>query len=40
MSTDLQMFVLPGEARMVNRLSYYLPNEAEILEIVNQYFNP
>lgn len=25
---------------MVNRLSYYLPNEAEILEIVNEYFNP
>ena len=40
MSTDLKMFVLPGEARMVNRLSYYLPNEAEILEIVNEYFNP
>lgn len=40
METDLQMFVLPGEARYVNSLSYYLPNEEEILEIVNQYFNP
>ena len=40
MSTNLNMFVLPGHAQMVNRLSYYLPDEAEILTIVNEYFNP
>lgn len=40
MENDLQMFVLPGYAQYVNKLSYYLPNEQEILEIVNQYFNP
>lgn len=40
MSTDLNMFVLPGHAQMVNRLSYYLPDEEETLAIVNEYFNP
>lgn len=46
MSTNLHMFTLPGVAEMVKpegsyqRLSYYLPYEDEILEIVNQYFNP
>lgn len=40
MSTSLNMFILPGAAQYVSGLSYYLPNEAEILEIVNAYFNP
>ena len=40
MSTSLNMFVLPGAAQYVSGLSYYLPNETEILEIVNEYFNP
>ena len=40
MSTSLNMFVLPGAPQYVSGLSYYLPNEAEILEIVNTYFNP
>lgn len=40
MSTNLNMFVLPGHGQYVNRLSYYLPNETEILSIVNEYFNP
>jgi len=40
METNLNMFVLPGAAQYVNRLSYYLPNETEILTIVNEYFNP
>ena len=40
------MFTLPGVAEMVKpegstqRLSYYLPYEDKILEIVNEYFNP
>ena len=34
------MFILPGAAQYVSGLSYYLPNETEILEIVNEYFNP
>ena len=40
MENDFQMFILPGEAQYVNQASYYLPNEAAILEIVNEYFNP
>lgn len=40
METNFNMFILPGQAQYVNKLSYYLPNESEILEIVNQYFNP
>ena len=40
MSTSLNMFILPGAAQYVSGLSYYLPNETEILEIVNEYFNP
>lgn len=40
MSTNLHMFILPGEARYVNGLSYYLPDETEILEVVNAHFNP
>ncbi len=37
---DFNMFVLPGEAQYVNKISYYLPNEEEILKVVNEYFNP
>lgn len=40
MSTNLHMFILPGEARYVNGLSYFLPDETEILEVVNAHFNP
>ena len=46
MSEDLHMFTLPGVAETVKpdgsyqALSYYLPYEDEILELVNQYFNP
>ena len=46
MSNDLHMFMLPGVAETVKpdgstqALSYYLPYEDEILEIVNEYFNP
>jgi len=46
MSTNLHMFTLPGVAETVKpngsyqALSYYLPYEDEILEIVNAYFNP
>lgn len=40
MENDLQMFVLPGEAQYVGAISYYLPDEAGILEVVNNYFNP
>lgn len=37
---DLQMFTLPGAAGMYHRLSYYIVNEAETLELINTYFNP
>lgn len=46
MSTNLHMFTLPGVAETVKpdgsyqALSYYLPYEDKILEIVNAYFNP
>ena len=40
MANDLQMFVLPGEAQYVSGLSYYIPSEKDILEIVNTHFNP
>ena len=46
MAVDLHMFTLPGIAETVKpngsyqALSYYLPYEDEILEIVNTYFNP
>lgn len=40
MENDFNMFILPGEARYVGGVSYYLPYEAGILEVVNEYFNP
>ena len=40
MATNFNMFVLPGEPQYVRGVSYYLPNESEILAIVNEYFNP
>lgn len=40
MANDLSMFVLPGEAQYVSGLSYYIPSEKDILEIVNEHFNP
>jgi len=40
MAEDLTMHILPGEARTVNGLSYYVPKKKELLEIVNNHFNP
>ncbi len=40
MENDFNMFILPGEAQYVGNVSYYLPDEAGILEVVNEYFNP
>lgn len=40
METDFNMFILPGEPQYVGGVSYYLPYEAGILEVVNEYFNP
>ena len=40
MENDFNMFILPGEAQYVGGLSYYLPYEAGILEVVNEHFNP
>lgn len=37
---NMKMFILPGEAEMVQGLSYYLVNETETLAIVNANFNP
>lgn len=39
-SENLQMHTLPGNPQYVNGLSYYVPSEKEILELVNQFFNP
>lgn len=45
-TNNLHMFTLPGIAKTVKpdgsyqALSYYLPYEDEILEVVNTYFNP
>lgn len=40
MSTNLQTFTLPGHDQYINNLSYYLPDEKEILEMINAEFNP
>ena len=40
MENDFNMFILPGEPQYVGGVSYYLPYEAGILEVVNEYFNP
>ena len=44
MSTGVHMYVLPGEAKMVYTgkqwLSYYIPHKNEVLNLVNESFNP
>ena len=44
MSTGVHMYVLPGEAKMVYTgrqwLSYYIPHKTEVLNLVNERFNP
>ncbi len=37
---DVFMTTLPGYADYYENLSYYFPSEAEVLEIVNENFNP
>ena len=37
---DIFMTTLPGVAGSYDGLSYYFPNEEEILSIVNEKFNP
>ncbi len=40
LETDVEMMTLPGYAKYYEGLSYYFPNEEEVLEIVNESFNP
>ncbi|MBR5543100.1 MAG: LCP family protein [Oscillospiraceae bacterium] len=37
---DFETFTLPGRAHYYEGLSYYFPIEEEVLNIVNEYFNP
>lgn len=39
-SSNINMFVLPGESRYISPLSYYVAFEDQTLEMLNEYFNP
>lgn len=39
-SVNIEMHTLPGHSQYVNGLSYYVADEAEVLTLVNQCFNP
>lgn len=39
-STDIQTFLMPGEGAYYQRLSYFFPYEAQVIELVNEHFNP
>ena len=39
-TTDVQMFILPGEGMMYEKYSYFLVEKAEALDMLNTYFNP
>ncbi len=39
-ASHINMFVLPGEPRYIDSLSYYVGFEDETLEMLNEYFNP
>ena len=40
LETDVAIHTLPGYANYYEGLSYYFPKEEEILELVNEYYNP
>lgn len=40
LSEDVTITTLPGYANYYEGLSYYFPNEEEVLELVNESFNP
>ena len=40
LETDVKIDTLPGYADYYNRLSYYFPNRDEVLELVNERYNP
>lgn len=37
---DINSYTLPGESEYYKGISYYMPNEQEILTLVNECFNP
>ncbi len=38
--SDVKTHTLPGYAEYYNHLSYYFPNEAEVLSVINEFYNP
>lgn len=40
LETDVNMHTLPGYADYYDSLSYYFPNEEEVLALINEYYNP
>lgn len=40
LETDVSMHTLPGHADYYEGLSYYFPNEQEVLDVINEYYNP
>lgn len=39
-STDIQTFMLPGEGGYHDKLSYYFLYKSQVLDMVNEHFNP
>ena len=37
---SVNMHTLPGYAKYYENLSYYFPDEEEVLELVNEHYNP
>ncbi len=37
---DINIMMLPGRAGYYEKLSYYFPNEEEVIEMINEYMNP
>ncbi len=37
-SDDIKMFILPGDAQYVDDLSYYIPSESGIIDLINSEF--
>ncbi len=38
--TNVRLHTLPGYAKYYDGLSYYFPNEEEVLAVVNEFYNP
>lgn len=37
---NFSMHILPGSSKTVDGLSYFIPYEKELLQVINEYFNP